>query len=126
LRTKAVVPVLLGASIPRNDRSEEEYKRYCRTMLLLFTSWCSFTELKGEHTTWHEAFEAYEFSPELQSIINNMNVENECKDARDMHAAKVHEKCARPYMFGSAANNGDAENEDVSVFDEAIFADASL
>lgn len=81
LCSKAVVPVLLGSSMPHNDRSEEEYESYCRAMLLLFKSWWNFAEIKGEYITWREAFEAHEFLPELLMIINNMNVENECKDA---------------------------------------------
>ncbi|KAG1828295.1 hypothetical protein EV424DRAFT_1283138, partial [Suillus variegatus] len=94
-----VVPVLLSPSIPRNHRSEEESEQYCRVMLLLFKSWRNLGELKGEFATWREAFEACEFSPALQIIISNMDVENECKEARDTHAAKVREKRARPYMF---------------------------
>lgn len=43
-----------------------------------------------------------------------------------MHAAKVCEKHSHPYLFGSAANNGDVENEELSAFNEALFVNSLL
>ncbi|KAJ7130145.1 hypothetical protein C8R44DRAFT_530274, partial [Mycena epipterygia] len=80
-----VVPVLLGPTLPRPDRSDAEYDKWCRCMLLLFKPWRSMAELKGDHASWASAFDATEFSPASQLIMRNLNVENECKDARDEH-----------------------------------------
>ncbi|KAG1886348.1 uncharacterized protein F5891DRAFT_930619, partial [Suillus fuscotomentosus] len=86
LRKVHVVPVLLGAAIPRPDGSTEEYETFCRAMLILFKPWRSFQELKNNDDTWAESFSRQHFAPGLHKIIQNMNVENECKDARDAHA----------------------------------------
>ncbi|KAG1821306.1 hypothetical protein EV424DRAFT_1322426, partial [Suillus variegatus] len=125
-RAKPVVPVLLGPSISRPNGSEEDYEQYCRSMLLLFKSWRQFVDLKGESTTWRIALDTCEFAPHLEAIIHNMNVESECKDARDMHAAKVCAKRARPHMYGISADRADVSEEDLGEFDEALFTDASL
>ncbi|KAJ7119795.1 hypothetical protein C8R44DRAFT_541140, partial [Mycena epipterygia] len=84
-RTAAVIPVLLGPTLPRPDRSDAEYERWCRTMVMLFKPWRSMADLKGEHATWQKAFDATEFSSGAKYIMHNLNVENECKDARDEH-----------------------------------------
>ncbi|KAG1788113.1 uncharacterized protein HD556DRAFT_1245603, partial [Suillus plorans] len=87
LRSKLVVPVLLGDSIPRPDQSDEEYELHGRAMMMLFKPWRNLKGLKGDNDNWATAFEKETFPPNLSVIIQNMNVENECKDARDAHAA---------------------------------------
>ncbi|KAG1842475.1 hypothetical protein C8R48DRAFT_619580, partial [Suillus tomentosus] len=82
-RSEPVVPVLLGPGIPRSDGSEEDYERYCRSILLLFKSWRDLGDLQAECATWSAALDACDFSPSLKAVIRNMNVENECKEARD-------------------------------------------
>ncbi|KAG2133018.1 hypothetical protein DEU56DRAFT_739132, partial [Suillus clintonianus] len=123
LRNKPVIPVLLGNTLPRPDRTCEEYEEYCRAMLLLFKPWRILRELKGDGITWHEVFEREKFSPKLLAIIRNMNIENECKDARDAHAALVREHQAKPHIYGDR----DHETQiDMDAFDEALLGDASL
>ncbi|KAG2127030.1 hypothetical protein BD769DRAFT_1318493, partial [Suillus cothurnatus] len=99
LRGKFVVPVLLGNALPRPDGSDEEYEHYCRSMLLLFKPWRILRELKDNMSTWTEAFENETFAPDLQTIIGNVNVEHECKDARDAHAQTVREQHAKPHAY---------------------------
>ncbi|KAG1784390.1 uncharacterized protein HD556DRAFT_1435457 [Suillus plorans] len=77
MRKKQVIPVLLGDAIPQPDGAEEEYEKYCRCMMMLFTPWRDLRCLKGEHRTWIEAFEQETFSPAKTAIIRNMNVEKE-------------------------------------------------
>ncbi|KAG1890326.1 hypothetical protein F4604DRAFT_1533592, partial [Suillus subluteus] len=99
LREKSVIPVLLGDSIHRPDRSEEEYEKYCCAMMILFKSWRDLSVLKGTYSSWSEAFDNETFTPEFLNLIHNMNIENECKDARDVHAATVREEKAKPHIF---------------------------
>ncbi|KAG1856861.1 hypothetical protein C8R48DRAFT_554801, partial [Suillus tomentosus] len=106
-----VVPVLLGPGIPRSDGSEEDYECYCCSILLLFKSWRDLGDLRAECTTWSAAFDACDFSPSLKAIIRNMNVENECKEACDAHAANVREKRVRPHLYGIDANGVDVAED---------------
>ncbi|KAJ6517155.1 hypothetical protein DFH09DRAFT_940463, partial [Mycena vulgaris] len=85
LRSSPVVPVLLGSTLPRPDRSDAEYARWCRCMLILFKPWRTMPDLKGVHASWESAFDDTVFSPSAKAIMHNLNVENECKDARDEH-----------------------------------------
>ncbi|KAG2155407.1 hypothetical protein DEU56DRAFT_696574, partial [Suillus clintonianus] len=99
MRRNFVIPVLLGDALPRPNGSEEDYEKYCRCMMMLFKPWRDLRSLKGQHSTWTEAFQTETFSPIIAALIRNMNVENECKDARDKHAALVREQRAKPHIF---------------------------
>lgn len=83
LRDYPVVPVLLGDSLPRPDRKDDK-ERWCRAMLIIFKPWREVTDIKGGSRTWCEAFDKFKFSSEVWEVIKNMNVENECRDAREM------------------------------------------
>ncbi|KAG1727125.1 hypothetical protein EDB19DRAFT_1643201, partial [Suillus lakei] len=74
LHGKAVIPLLLGDTIPCPDQSEEEYELHCRAMMLLFKPWQDLQDLKGDHHSWADVFEKEAFSPRLSAIIKNMNV----------------------------------------------------
>lgn len=56
-------------------------------------------------------------------IVKNMNIENECKDPRDAHAALVREQRVKPHMFGERTRDTQI---DMDAFDEALMADVSL
>ncbi|KAI0043929.1 hypothetical protein FA95DRAFT_1464697, partial [Auriscalpium vulgare] len=87
LRSLRMIPVLLGPSIPRRDRGDEERELWSRAMLILFKPWRRLSDLKSGQQTWRDAYDAHEFPPHLQRIINNMHVEAECRDARSSHDA---------------------------------------
>lgn len=126
MRKKQVIPVLLGDAIPQPDGAEEEYEKYCRCMMMLFTPWRDLRCLKGEHRTWIEAFEQETFSPAKTAIIRNMNVEKECKEARDAHAHAAQEQCIKPHVFDRNDTEYDDGQIDMAAFDQALFADSSL
>lgn len=126
MREKYVIPVLLGDAIPWPDRSSECYERYCRAMMVLFKPWRDFETLKGENDSWTQAFEKESFPPAILSVISNMNIENECKDARDTHAAVVREECAKPHVFGNNVTEHMHSEEDMAAFNDALLADTSL
>lgn len=86
LRASPLVPVMLGPTLPRPDRSEEEYERWCRSMLILFKPWRVLADLKDEGQSWKDAFDQALFSPFHRQIMSNMNVQNECKDARNTYS----------------------------------------
>lgn len=54
-------------------------------MLILFVKWRHPRDLKHEDQTWWDAYEGQleDIPPEHRSIIHNLNVLSECKDARD-------------------------------------------
>ncbi|KII83473.1 hypothetical protein PLICRDRAFT_119404, partial [Plicaturopsis crispa FD-325 SS-3] len=79
------IPVILGESISRRDRTEQERDDWARSMLILFKPWRHPQDLRAPNETWYNAFLEYEHSirdRHLQ-IIRNMTVMSECKDARD-------------------------------------------
>ena len=84
-RTVWIVPVLLGERMARPDRSDEERERWARTVLTLFVPWRHPSDLKDELETWYDAYERHsqDIAAEHMSIIHNMNVLSECRDARD-------------------------------------------
>ncbi|KAJ7088872.1 hypothetical protein B0H15DRAFT_780556, partial [Mycena belliarum] len=79
------INVLLGEKIPRPDRGAAERNRWCRAMLILFKPWRTLNDLKSPEILWTAAFDATVFTPESMAIMANLNVENECKDARDKY-----------------------------------------
>jgi hypothetical protein len=62
------------------DRSLEERDQRCRAMMILFKPWRKPT---GPNVTWSSAYESTVFNTDMANVIRNMNIENECKDARD-------------------------------------------
>ncbi|KAI0750154.1 hypothetical protein C8Q80DRAFT_1101430, partial [Daedaleopsis nitida] len=85
-----VIPVLLADRIPRRDGTELEREAWARSVLLLFMPWRTPGDLKRGHETWVEAYERQSvcIPDEHMSIIKNMNVLAECKDARDRATAE--------------------------------------
>lgn len=79
------IPVLLGKALPRCDRGPTEREQWCRAMIIIFKPWRKPKDLKEENQSWTDTFESTSFDPRMSKIINNMNVENECKDARDSY-----------------------------------------
>ncbi|KAH9903513.1 hypothetical protein C8Q73DRAFT_619981, partial [Cubamyces lactineus] len=90
-RASWVVPVVLSNRVPRKDRGAEEREAWARMMLVLFVPWRHPRDLKGESETWTRAYERREgeISKDCARIVDNMNVLEECRDARDAMRAKV-------------------------------------
>ncbi|KAJ6622840.1 hypothetical protein B0H10DRAFT_1787667, partial [Mycena sp. CBHHK59/15] len=86
-RSNPVVNVLLGPTLPRPDRSDEERDRWCRAMLIIFRPWRTLVDLKCPGQTWTNTFESVkaEFTMEALETMRNMNIENECKEAKDSY-----------------------------------------
>ncbi len=80
-----VVPVILGSRIARSDRSDEERESWARTVLILFVPWRTPAELKRPDESWMDSYnrQRRHIPRQHRSIICNMNVLNECRDARD-------------------------------------------
>jgi hypothetical protein len=92
IKSDSQVPVILGPSLPRCDRTAEEKDRWCRAMLILFKPWNDPKALKNIGQSWADAFTSWTFSAHASSIMKNMNVLNECKDARDRDRSKYRRK----------------------------------
>ncbi|KZO94889.1 hypothetical protein CALVIDRAFT_483665, partial [Calocera viscosa TUFC12733] len=61
LSLDASVPVILGPTLPRGDRSLDERTRWCRAMLILFKPWRALVDLLQPDESWDEAFERFSF-----------------------------------------------------------------
>ena len=83
---KQFVPVPIGPALPRRDRPEL-YAKYARLMLILFKPWQKEADLRGDSTTWTEAFEEFQKSctKETRKVMDNMQILHECKDSKDSH-----------------------------------------
>ncbi|KAJ7084458.1 hypothetical protein B0H15DRAFT_735822, partial [Mycena belliarum] len=114
--------VLLGDKIPRPDRGLAERDRWCRAMLILFKAWRSVKDLKGSHPNWSAAYNATTFSPYSLSIMANMNIENECKDARDKYEQLRRAGKVRPLLPGLDG----AAVTDIESLTNALGRDADL
>jgi len=117
------VPVILGPSIPRCDRGEDEYEAWCRAMVILFKPWWRVDDLKVVGQTWREAYEEYRdrFPAWACRIMGNMNVLNECKDARDSFRAKRHRQHDFRPVLGVESDTADFEG-----FSRDVMADPEL
>ena len=122
LREIPFVPVMLGNAFPRGDRGPKEREQWCRAMMILFKPWRSPTDLKNNQDSWTQAFGATEFSFGVTQIIKNMNIENECRDARDNYSQQRHNKANPPLGFVMA----DIQTADMDSLDTAATNDFRL
>ncbi|KAI0708652.1 hypothetical protein C8Q76DRAFT_627563, partial [Earliella scabrosa] len=81
---EAYIPVLIGPSAPRHDRSEER-ARYCRLMCLLFAPWRGVDDIRIDGESWEECYDRLHpsFTNHSRSVISNIDMLNECRDSRD-------------------------------------------
>ncbi|KAI0317655.1 hypothetical protein OF83DRAFT_1032680, partial [Amylostereum chailletii] len=86
LRDYGHVPVLAGPVIPRRELGERSEDIFSRAMLILFKPWRSVDDLALPGLSWKQRFEGHCFPQHLANIIANINVENECRDARNDHS----------------------------------------
>ncbi|KZT56593.1 hypothetical protein CALCODRAFT_418775, partial [Calocera cornea HHB12733] len=77
-----MVPVILGPSLPRCDRSLEEKNQWCRAVLILFKPWRTLGDLRLLGETWEQAYDRTDFGEKHLQTIKNIGVLNECRDAR--------------------------------------------
>ena len=77
------VPVILGCALPRSDAGTLEYEQFCQSMLILFKPWRTPSDAKGGHKSWTSAYNAFKFSASSLSLIANIHVERQCRDAKD-------------------------------------------
>ena len=125
-RMKPVVPVLLGAPIPRKDR-EDTRERYCRSILTLFLPWRTFQDLCHVNQSWEEAFNTQQekILPSSWKIINNIQLLQECKTDRDEHLQQIIEAVqtetgANEYYTHHVESDSEDENTEVLDILEAI------
>ncbi|KAF8176752.1 hypothetical protein K438DRAFT_1510921, partial [Mycena galopus ATCC 62051] len=85
-----VIPNFLGGALPRSDKGDREF--YCMTMIMLFKSWRSPTDLKDQPSTWDQTFVEHDFTQRQRELIANFNLRYECNDARDDHYAIMRQK----------------------------------
>ena len=83
----SIVACLMGGSLPRRDVGDQEF--YCATMLTLFKPWRTGLDLKQYETSWKAAFASFEFTARQLQLMDNMNTQYECLDARDDYSAML-------------------------------------
>ncbi|KAJ7774870.1 hypothetical protein B0H16DRAFT_1303591, partial [Mycena metata] len=122
-RSTPVVNVLLGDRLPRPDRGAAEKQRWYRAMLILFKPWRILSDLKAPGETWEAAFVRTEFGDGARVIMKNMNIENECKDAKDKYEVQRKAGKVRPLLPGHA---GATAATDIDSLTNALHRDAGL
>lgn len=120
-RMKPVVPVLLGPPVPRRDRDDTR-ERYCRSILTLFLPWCSVKDLCDVDQTWVQAFETrhMRITSESREIIDNIQLLQECKSARDEHLQQVIEAAQAEIEINPeypSRNDSDSDDENTEILD---------
>ena len=83
-RSFAVVPVLVGPAIPRQDR-EDTAERYARAVLTLFHPWTTAVDICHVNQSWSEALNMLQptFSSKSNKVISNIQLLHECKRDHD-------------------------------------------
>ncbi|KAG6376680.1 hypothetical protein JVT61DRAFT_1688 [Boletus reticuloceps] len=92
VRTHPVVPVIIGDALPKRNGDAIHDKEYFRYLLLLFKLWRSYEDLCSDGSSWKDAFEQSVFSSYCRSLISNMEVDAECRDARAIINANLAEQ----------------------------------
>lgn len=71
------------------------------------------SDLIGVHSSWDEAFVAFESmcSPQACQIMTNMQVLHECRDSRNDH--RVRTRANHRYRFDPIANDGGRNRSNV-------------
>ncbi|KAF7771019.1 hypothetical protein Agabi119p4_6993 [Agaricus bisporus var. burnettii] len=74
------VPVPCGSQLPKR-KDPAQYKRYCRTMLMLFKPWRHANQLKID-SGWDSSFEVFinSASLEIKTKLKNIDLLQQCKD----------------------------------------------
>ncbi|VDB96204.1 unnamed protein product [Peniophora sp. CBMAI 1063] len=101
LRIVPLTPVVLGPTLPRKGRSPAEDERWYRAMVVLFKPWRTFEDMRGGSATWREAYERCNFSLEQRIIMGNIDVESECKDAKQRYEIARRAGDVEPLLAGS-------------------------
>ncbi len=111
-----VVPVLLGPRVPRNDGTSEELEVWSRSVLLLFIPWRSPADLRHPFESWSDAYNRQQslIPPEHLSIIRNMTVLSQCRDAHD-------QACRDRRAFCAGVPRADAHPDSVENNEEVSF-----
>ncbi|KAI0057143.1 hypothetical protein BV25DRAFT_1775046, partial [Artomyces pyxidatus] len=124
LRTSRFVPVLLGPKLPREDRSADEKNAFCRAMLILFKPWRGLHDLKSPDETWTEAYERSNLGEDAQRVIRNINIEHQCRDARDrINTDRQSEDNRRAFLMDTEGAEIDTNSQELNM---AVMYDTSL
>ena len=91
VRKEVRVPVLLGPSIPHPLRSAAAEEQWAKAVLLLFVPWRNLLDMRSIDESWMSAYnrQCHLISSRSRTIVANINVLNECKEARDVYAAEL-------------------------------------
>ncbi|KAJ7887528.1 hypothetical protein B0H14DRAFT_2273039, partial [Mycena olivaceomarginata] len=92
-------------------------------MLILFKPWRTFQDLKDTGDKWADVYDWTTFSSYATRIIANMQVERECKDARDAFEALRKAGKAKPLL---PSVEGGRASKDVEDFAAALEGDVNL
>ncbi|KZT57582.1 hypothetical protein CALCODRAFT_508697 [Calocera cornea HHB12733] len=117
---KEYVPTVIGSTLPRQGVTDEEREGWCRAMVILFKPWRTLYDLLGAYSTWAAAFDSYTFTARHIRIMSNMDVLNQCKEARDNDLRGK----LRKSRIGVLAT--EPNEEDLDTLEEHLVDDAQL
>ncbi|KAF8871657.1 hypothetical protein CPB84DRAFT_1692017, partial [Gymnopilus junonius] len=83
IRSKRVIPVMLGPSIPNRKVSQSAEVEWAKYMLVIFKPWRAIEDLKSADESWlnaYNAFESHDMRNDHRTIIKNMSILSECRD----------------------------------------------
>lgn len=124
-RSKRMVPVPLGPSIPRCD-CDVTKERHARLMLVFFKPWSVIPDLKPMAMSWLDAYSDFTQSchPRLLKLIDNMQLLHECRDSRDDHFSKrnVQRRAHARLAEGDQNHNRPADHHSMDMDESKILA----
>jgi len=126
MRGSAHISVLLGGSLPRQHKGEEENEQWCQAMLILFKPWREASEIKGNCTTWSEAFNIWfkNSTWKFHDIMANIDVEHECHNAHETYDRQRREGCLPNSLLSSF--HGEFIPPDIASLSVALINDEAI
>ncbi|GAA5924725.1 hypothetical protein JCM10213_000426 [Rhodosporidiobolus nylandii] len=105
-RDVPVVPVIVGASIPRQNHYADAVRlRYARSVLALFKPWRSVDDLLPVGGDWDEAVQAFKPAADVQVYIDHLQLLHQMKEEAD------HERLSRAALGPSGRLDRDGRDE---------------
>jgi hypothetical protein len=114
-RQTAQIPLIEGRSIPRADNpSPEAQERRAQMLLVSFTAFRTFGELRKDGSSWTETLAATTFKSECQRVIDNIELLYKQQTAADQSRV--------PYVGPLQPNRAERDDEEMTGVNPTIEA----
>eukprot|EP00732_Lithocolla_globosa_P000684 Lithocolla_globosa_v1_NODE_255_length_4802_cov_69.795660.p1 type:complete len:651 gc:universal NODE_255_length_4802_cov_69.795660:2633-4585(+) len=91
-----VVPELCGKSFPirptvkrelETEQDKKLWEKYARAVLLLFTPWRNYSDLREDDETWRDAYDRCSLNDVVKRVLKNIQLLHDSKDSKDKDQA---------------------------------------